>query len=217
MKNRFIIAVISTTLLLSVCACANSKEKKDEKVVHKKKESKQEVVELPEEAETNPVVDLGISSLYTDEELLAYANNNLQDYWHTYFCFMAGTYFEGSGEMGNMLITDPSIHSLQDIETVWYQKFSRKYPIPYLDMNINPYKELPFWEDNGQGYERYRIDGIPYVSFFFDHITQKTNDEVWFAYHCKEPDDSISDTQQQWSFVYEDGQLKYGTIVRNNQ
>ena len=31
MKNRFIIAVISTTLLLSVCACANSKEKKDEK------------------------------------------------------------------------------------------------------------------------------------------------------------------------------------------
>ena len=211
------IAILSATLLLSGCANTNNKDKKGEKVVHKKKESKQEVVELPEEAETNPVVDLGISSLYTDEELLAYANNNLQDYWHTYFCFMAGTYFEGSGEMGNMLITNPSIHSLQDIETVWYQKFSRKYPIPYLDMNINPYKELPFWEDNGQVYERYRIDGIPYVSFFFDHITQKINDEVWFAYYCKEPDDSISDTQQQWSFVYEDGQLKYGTIVRNNQ
>ena len=31
MKNRFIIAVLSTTLLLSGCACANSKEKKDEK------------------------------------------------------------------------------------------------------------------------------------------------------------------------------------------
>lgn len=217
MRNRLMIAILSATLLLSGCANTNNKDKKGEKVVHKKKESKQEVVELPEEAETNPVVDLGISSLYTDEELLAYANNNLQDYWHTYFCFMAGTYFEGSGEMGNMLITDPSIHSLQDIETVWYQKFSRKYPIPYLDMNINPYKELPFWEDNGQVYERYRIDGIPYVSFFFDHITQKTNDEVWFAYYCKEPDDSISDTQQQWSFVYEDGQLKYGTIVRNNQ
>ena len=217
MRNRLMIAILSATLLLSGCANTNNKDKKGEKVVHKKKESKQEVVELPEEAETNPVVDLGISSLYTDEELLAYANNNLQDYWHTYFCFMAGTYFEGSGEMGNMLITDPSIRSLQDIETVWYQKFSRKYPIPYLDMNINPYKELPFWEDNGQVYERYRIDGIPHVSFFFDHITQKTNDEVWFAYYCKEPDDSISDTQQQWSFVYEDGQLKYGTIVRNNQ
>ena len=50
MKNRFIIAVLSTTLLLSVCACANSKEKKDEKVVHKKKETmevKQDAVSLP--------------------------------------------------------------------------------------------------------------------------------------------------------------------------
>jgi protein involved in sex pheromone biosynthesis len=35
MKNRFIITVLSTTLLLSGCACANSKEKKDEKVVNK--------------------------------------------------------------------------------------------------------------------------------------------------------------------------------------
>lgn len=218
-KNRFIIAVISTTLLLSVCACANSKEKKDEKVVHKKKETmevKQDAVSLPEEAETKPVADATLSDLYTDEELLAYANNHLADYWHTYYCFMAGTYFEGSGEIGNKLITDPNIHSLQDVENVWYQYFSRKYPIPYMDININVYKEAPFWEENGQVYERYRIDGIPHVSFFFDHITQKTDDEVWFAYYCKGPDGSISDTQQQWSFVYEDGQIKYGTIVRNN-
>lgn len=219
MKNRFIIAVLSTTLLLSVCACANSKEKKDEKVVHKKKETmevKQDAVSLPEEAETKPVADATLSDLYTDEELLAYANNHLADYWHTYYCFMAGTYFEGSGEIGNKLITDPNIHSLQDVENVWYQYFSRKYPIPYMDININVYKEAPFWEANGQVYERYRIDGIPHVSFFFDHITQKTDDEVWFAYYCKGPDGSISDTQQQWSFVYEDGQIKYGTIVRNN-
>ena len=219
MKNRFIIAVISTTLLLSVCACANSKEKKDEKVVHKKKETmevKQDAVSLPEEAETKPVADVTLSDLYTDEELLAYANNHLADYWHTYYCFMAGTYFEGSGEIGNKLITDPNIHSLQDVENVWYQYFSKKYPIPYMDINTNVYKEAPFWEENGQVYERYRIDGIPHVSFFFDHITQKTDDEVWFAYYCKGPDGSISDTQQQWSFVYEDGQLKYGTIIRNN-
>lgn len=51
---------------------------------------------------------------------------------------------------------------------------------------------------------------------FLTKITQKTDDEVWFAYYCKGPDGSISDTQQQWSFVYEDGQIKYGTIVRNN-
>ena len=222
MKNRFIIAVLSTTLLLSGFACANNKEKKEEKVVRKKKEKKekkewkQEVVNLPEEAEIKPVVDTTLSDLYTDEELLAYANDHLNDFWHTYYCFMAGTYFEGSGEIGNKLITDPNIHSLQDVENVWYQYFSRKYPIPYMDINTNVYKEVPFWEENGQVYERYRIDGIPHVSFFFDHITQKTDDEVWFAYYCKGPDGSISDTQQQWSFVYEGGQLKYGTIVRNN-
>lgn len=222
MKNRFIIAVLSTTLLLSGFACANNKEKKEEKVVQKKKEkkekkeSKQEVVNLPEEAEIKPVVDTTLSDLYTDEELLAYANDHLNDFWHTYYCFMEGTYFEGSGEIGNKLITDPNIDSLQDVENVWYQYFSRKYPIPYMDINTNVYKEVPFWEENGQVYERYRIDGIPHVSFFFDHITQKTDDEVWFAYYCKGPDGSISDTQQQWSFVYEGGQLKYGTIVRNN-
>lgn len=219
MKNRFIIAVLSTTLLLSGCACANNKEKKDEKVVHKKKEkkeSKQDAVNQPEEAETKPVVDTNLSDLYTDEDLLTYANDHLNDFWHVYYCFMAGTYFEGSGEIGNKLITDPNIHSLQDVENVWYQYFSRKYPIPYMDINTNVYKEAPFWEENGQVYERYRIDGIPHVSFFFDHITQKTDDEVWFAYYCKGPDGSISDTQQQWSFVYEDGQLKYGTIIRNN-
>lgn len=83
MRHRLMIAVLSTTLLLSGCANTNNKEKKDEKVVQKKKEkkeSKQEAVNLPEEAETKPVVDSGLSTLYTDEELLAYANDNLQDY-----------------------------------------------------------------------------------------------------------------------------------------
>ena len=220
MKNRFMIAILSTTLLLSGCASKNNKEKKDEKVVQKKKktkEVKQDTVSLPEESETKPVVDTTLSDLYTDEELLTYANDHLNDFWHTYYCFMAGTYFEGTGDFGNTLITDPNIHSLNDVESVWYQYFSRKYSIPYMDVNINIYKEVPFWEENGQVYERYRIDGLPHVSFFFDHITQKTDDEVWFAYYCQGPDGSISDTQQQWSFVYEDEQLKYGTIVRNNQ
>ena len=37
MKNRFMIAILSTTLVLSGCACTNTKEKKEEKVVQKKK------------------------------------------------------------------------------------------------------------------------------------------------------------------------------------
>ena len=84
MRNRLMIAILSTTLLLSGCACTNTKEKKDEKVVQKKKEkkeSKQEVVNLPEEAETKPVVDTTLSDLYTDEELLTYANDHLDDFW----------------------------------------------------------------------------------------------------------------------------------------
>lgn len=234
-RNRLIAAVLTTSLILSGCAASEKdKDKKvDEKVSQKerdkskskKKEKLKEVKETTEKAsqeqetqasqvEETPVIT-GISSLYTDEELLVYANDHLLDFWHTYYCFMAGTYFEGSGEIGNKLITDPNIRSLQDVENVWYQKFSRRYPAPYLDMNINPYKELPFWEENGQVYERYRIDGFVGVSFFFDHITQKTDDEVWFAYYSKGADGTINDTQEQWSFVYEDGHLKYGAITRN--
>ena len=220
MKNRFMIAILSTTLLLSGCACANNKEKKDEKVVQKKKEkkeSKQEAVNLPEEAETKPVVDSGLSSLYTDEELLAYANDYFHDYWQTYYGFMTGTYFEGTGEFGDTVITDPNIHSLQDVENVWYQKFSRRYPVPYMDMSINFYEDVPFWEENGQVHERYRIDGIVGHSIYFDHIVQKADDEVWFALFSDGVDGSIQDWNQEWSFVYENGQLKYGTVVRHNQ
>lgn len=48
-------------------------------------------------------------------------------------------------------------------------------------------------------------------------LHKKTDDEVWFAYYSKDLSGNINDTQEQWSFVYEDGQLKYGTIVRNKQ
>lgn len=219
-RNRIIAAVLAAVLTLSGCACENNKDKKDEKVVQKKKEkkeSKQEAVSLPEESEAKPVVDTTLSDLYTDEELLAYANDHFEDYWKTYYGFMTGTYFEGTGEFGNVTITDPNIHSLQDVENVWYQKFSRRYPVPYMDMNINFYENVPFWEEDGQVHERYRIDGFIGATYFFDHITQKTDDEVWFAYYSKDLNGNINDTQEQWSFVYEDGQLKYGTIVRNNQ
>ena len=220
MRNRFMIATLSTTLVLSGCASTDNKEKKDEKVVHKKKETmevKQDAVSLPEEAETKPVADATLSDLYTDEELLAYANDHINDFWHVYYCYMAGTFFEDTGDFGNTLITDPNIHSLQDIENVWYQYFSRRYPIPYMDINTNVYKEIPFWEENRQVYERYRIDGVVGSHLYFDHIEQKTDDEVWFSVYVEYVDGKIDDANQQWSFIYDGGQLKYGTIVRNNQ
>lgn len=219
-RNRIIAAVLAAVLTLSGCACENSKDKKDEKVVQKKKvkkESKQEIVSLPEESEAKPVVDTTLSDLYTDEELLAYANDHFEDFWRTYYGFMAGTYFEGTGEFGNATITDPNIHSLQDVKNVWYQKFSRRYLVPYMDMSINFYKEAPFWEEDGQVYQRYHIDGIVGHSIYFDHIVQKTDDEVWFALFSEGVDGTIQDWNQEWSFVYEDGQLKYGTVVRHDR
>lgn len=219
-RNRIIVAVLAVVLTLSGCACENSKNKKDEKVVQKKKEkkeSKQEIVSLPEESEAKPVVDTTLSDLYTDVELLTYANDHFEDYWKTYYGFMTGTYFEGTGEFGNATITDPNIHSLQDVENVWYQKFSRRYPVPYMDMNINFYENVPFWEEDGQVHERYRIDGAVGFSIYLDHITRKTDDEVWFALYSTTPDNQIHDWNQEWSFVYEDGQLKYGTVVRHDR
>lgn len=219
-RNRIIAAVLAAVLPLSGCVCQNNKDKKDEKVVQnkkEKKESKQEAVSLPEESETKPVVDTTLSDLYTDEELLAYANDHFEDYWITYYGFMTGTYFESTREFGSSIITDPNIHSLQDIEDVWYQKFSRRYPVPYMDMSINIYKEAPFWEEDGQVYQRYHIDGIVGHSIYFDHIVQKSDDEVWFALFSEGVDGSIQDWNQEWSFVYEDGQLKYGTVVRHDQ
>lgn len=219
-RNRIIVAVLAVVLTLSGCACENSKDKKDEKVVQKKKEkkeSKQEIVSLPEESEAKPVVDTTLSDLYTDVELLTYANDHFEDYWKTYYGFMTGTYFEGTGEFGNATITDPNIHSLQDVENVWYQKFSRRYPVPYMDMNINFYENVPFWEEDGQVHERYRIDGAVGFSIYLDHITRKTDDEVWFALYSTTPDNQIHDWNQEWSFVYEDGQLKYGTVVRHDR
>lgn len=221
--SRFILSLVIISGMITGCSSTTQKSETKEKVIKKVKKkkpakvAKQDVVTLPDTTESKPVVDSGISAKFSDDELIAYANDHLDDYWHTYYCFMAGTYFEGTGEWGqNLIITDPNIHSLQDIENVWYQKFSRRYPAPYMDMNINLYKETPFWKENGQVHERDHIDGIIAHSLYFDHITQKSDDEVWFALYSTTPDNKIHDWNQEWSFVYENGQLMYGTIVRND-
>ena len=63
-------------------------EKKAKEVKETKKETSQEQETQASQVEETPVVT-DISSLYTDEELLAYANNHLADFWHVYYCFMA--------------------------------------------------------------------------------------------------------------------------------
>lgn len=152
-----------------------------------------------------------------DAELLNMANSRIDDYWKIYYCFMSGTYFSyDTGTITNYVhINDPRINSLQDIDNVWYEHFSRKYTVPYYDMNLNPYKKQPFIECEDGIYELYQPDGIVGSTFFFDHIVKKTSDEVWFAYYGKGLDGNIYDTGQTWSFVYEDGAWKYGQVTRN--
>lgn len=75
-------AILAMTLVLSGCACTNTKEKKEEKVVHKKnekKESKQDAVSLPEEDEAKPVVD--VASCFAMRNLLMEKQNT---FFHDY-------------------------------------------------------------------------------------------------------------------------------------
>lgn len=83
-------------------------------------------------------------------------------------------------------------------------------------MTINFYEDVPFKMMDGEVYERYRIDGLVGVSIYFDHVTQKSNDEVWFGMYYRGVDNTLTDSHQQYSFVYENGKLKYGTIVKNS-
>lgn len=198
----------------------NEEESKKTQEVESKEETKKTTNNDNSENSSSSVNSSEVTSNDTaisteDSELLEMANSRIHDYWHDYYCFMAGTYFSyDSGEIGNYVhISNPRINSLQDVENVWYQKFSRKYPIIYNDENQNPYKKQAFIQKDDGVYELYQIDGLA-LEFYFDHITQRTTDEVWFACYCKGPDGSISDTGQIWSFVYEDGTWKYGTIIR---
>ena len=211
------------------------KEKKESKEVSKKKENEdinKEVVnntsesasqQISSETNSEQVSKETTSQSSTNEtitedvELLNMANSRIHDYWKTYYCFMAGTYFSyDTGTITNYVhINDSRINSLQDIDNVWYEHFSRRYPVPYYDMNINPYKRLPFIEREDGIYELYQVDGIAGTTFFFDHIVKKTSDEIWFAYYGKGLDGNIYDTGQLWSFVYEDGIWKYGQITKS--
>lgn len=102
-RNRLMIAILITSLILSGCAASekNKDKKADEKISQKerskskskKKESKKNTKETNEakeetsqeqetqasQVEETPVAT-GISSMYTDEELLTYANDHLDDF-----------------------------------------------------------------------------------------------------------------------------------------
>lgn len=103
-RNRLMIAVLITSLMLSGCAASekNKDKKADEKVSHKeqdKSESKKKEVEKKakevketteeasqeQEAQTSQVqetpVATGISSMFTDDELFAFADETVNTFY----------------------------------------------------------------------------------------------------------------------------------------
>ena len=148
-RNRLMTAILITSLILSGCAASkNDNDKKvDEKVSHKerdkskskKKEAEKkakEVKETTEEAsqeqetqasqvEETPVAT-GISSMFTDDELFAFADETVNTFYAERMSYICGTQFSvGEGSYRNddgyyVAVSDPRIQTYDDIENVYY-------------------------------------------------------------------------------------------------
>lgn len=245
-RNRIAVAVLATTLMLSGCTVSNkdTREKTDEKVSVKKqdkskskkkeskkntKETKEAKEEASQEQETQvsqvqeTPVATGISSMFTDEELFAFADETVNTFYAERMSYICGTHFTSSSNFENYIknddgiyyeVDDSQVQSYNDIENVYYQKFSRRYPICYdRPYNLSPLTRLPFIEVNGKLYEAYSaicINGIG-CKYTVGEIIKKTDDEFWVRLnnHC-ELDNSTNQTDITCSFVWEDGGWKYG-------
>ena len=169
------IAVLITSLMLSGCSASekNKDKKADEKVSHKeqdKSESKKKEVEKKakevketteeasqeQEAQTSQVqetpVATGISSMFTDDELFAFADETVNTFYAERMSYICGTHFTSSSNFENYIknddgiyyeVDDSQVQSYNDIENVYYQKFSRRYPICYdRPYNLSPLTRL---------------------------------------------------------------------------
>ena len=150
-------------LILSGCIILNVKES-DEKITHKEKSK-----EVSQEQETKGSlpqensVDTSISSMFTDDELWDFASENINALYQERMSYICGTHFatgEESIRVDDQLyavVSDPQVKTYDDIENVYYQKFSRRYPICYdKPYNLSPLTTLPFIEQDGVLYESYK-------------------------------------------------------------
>lgn len=239
-----IAVLITSLMLSGCAASEKNKDKKaDEKVSHKeqdKSESKKKEVEKKakevketteeasqeQEAQTSQVqetpVATGISSMFTDE-LFAFADETVNTFYAERMSYICGTHFTSSSNFENYIknddgiyyeVDDSQVQSYNDIENVYYQKFSRRYPICYdKPYNLSPLTKLPFIIVDGHLYEAYSaicINGIG-CKYTVGEIIKKTDDEFWVRLnnYC-ELDNSTNQTDITCSFVWEDGGWKYG-------
>lgn len=177
-RNRLIAAVLTTSLILSGCAASekNKDKKVDEKASHKergksetkkkeaekkakevkktKEETSQEQETQASQVEETPVVT-GISSMFTDDELFAFADETVNTFYAERMSYICGTHFTSSSNFENYIknddgiyyeVDDSQVQSYNDIENVYYQKFSRRYPICYdKPYNLSPLDKATFY------------------------------------------------------------------------
>lgn len=161
--------------------------------------------------------------MFTDEELWDFASENINALYQERMSYICGTHFTSSSNFENYIknddgiyyeVDDPQVQSYNDIENVYYQKFSRRYPICYdKPYNLSPLTKLPFIVIDGQLYEAYSaicINGIG-CKYTVGEIIKKTDDEFWVRLnnYC-ELDNSTNQTDITCSFEWEDGGWKYG-------
>lgn len=215
--KRTLIVLGTISLALFGCASAqltqSTSNHKSSEISKKKakKTSKNSQKEQIQEVASDLIGD------YSDSELLDMANSMIGDCFGVYYGFSNGIYFEidcSDVYEGYFRITDSRINSLQDVENIWYERFSRRYPVQYMDSSLNRYNKVPFVEANGAVYALNCIDGIVGSCLYLDHIVQRSSDEVWFAAYWMVVDGSITDDNQTWSFVFEDGAWKFGEIIK---
>lgn len=214
-RKRLIVVVLTIILMLVGCIVLNVDKikKSDEKTTHKEQSKK-----VSQEQENS--VDTSISSMFTDDELWDFASENINALYQERMSYICGTHFatgEESIRVDDQLyavVSDPQVKTYDDIENVYYQKFSRRYPICYdKPYNLSPLTTLPFIEQDGMLYESYKaicIYGIG-STYTVGEITNKTKDEFWVRLnsYCS-LDDSTNQTDITCSFVWEDGEWKYG-------
>lgn len=100
-------------------------------------------------------------------------------------------------------VADSSIQSLADVKATYDTIFSSRYPVIYESNEA-------FIEHNDQVYELYIPMGVIGTEKI-QEIVKKSDDEVWFSTYMVGPDGTISETPTYYSFVLENGSLKYGT------
>lgn len=152
--------------------------------------------------------------------MFAFADETVNTFYAERMSYICWTQFSvGEGSYRNddgyyVAVSDPRIQTYDDIENVYYQKFSRRYPICYdKPYNLSPLTKLPFIVVDGQLYEAYSaicINGIG-CKYTVGEIIKKTDDEFWVRLnnYC-ELDNSTNQTDITCSFVWEDGGWKYG-------